>query len=36
VAKQLVLEPVPDINSPEGRLYLSRQLFEEACTSKFY
>ena len=32
VANNLVLNLYQHINSPEGRLYLSRQLFEEACT----
>ena len=33
VANNLVLNLYQHVNAPEGRLYLSRQLFEEACTS---
>lgn len=36
VANNLVLNLYRHINSPEGRLYLSRQLFEEAVHVQFY
>ncbi len=36
VANNLVLNLYQHINSPEGRLYLSRQLFEEAVHVQFY
>lgn len=36
VANNLVLNLYTHINSPEGRLYLSRQLFEEAVHVQFY
>ncbi|MCW2539418.1 MAG: ribonucleoside-diphosphate reductase [Frankiales bacterium] len=36
VANNLVLNPYQHVNSPEGRLYLSRQLFEEAVHVQFY
>lgn len=36
VANNLVLNLYKHINSPEGRLYLSRQLFEEAVHVQFY
>ncbi|WP_305789854.1 ribonucleotide-diphosphate reductase subunit beta [Symbioplanes lichenis] len=36
VANNLVLSLYQHINSPEGRLYLSRQLFEEAVHVQFY
>src|SRR6476646_9912198 len=36
VANNLVLNLYQHINSPEGRLYLSRQLFEEALHVQFY
>ena len=36
VANNLVLTLYKHINSPEGRLYLSRQLFEEAVHVQFY
>lgn len=36
VANNLVLNLYRHINSPEGRLYLSRQLFEEALHVQFY
>lgn len=36
VANNLVLNFYQHINSPEGRLYLSRQLFEEALHVQFY
>src|SRR6476646_3114936 len=36
VANNLVLNLVQHVNSPEGRLYLSRQLFEEAVHEQFY
>jgi ribonucleoside-diphosphate reductase beta chain len=36
VANNLVLNLYEHINSPEGRLYLSRQLFEEAVHVQFY
>ena len=36
VANNLVLNLYQHVNSPEGRLYLSRQLFEEAVHVQFY
>ena len=36
VANNLVLNLYEHVNSPEGRLYLSRQLFEEAVHVQFY
>src|ERR1700678_2035881 len=36
VSNNLVLNLYQHINSPEGRLYLSRQLFEEAVHVQFY
>ena len=36
VANNLVLTLYKHINSPEARLYLSRQLFEEAVHVQFY
>ena len=36
VANNLVLNLYKHVNSPEGRLYLSRQLFEEAVHVQFY
>ncbi len=36
VANNLVLNLYQHVNSPEGRLYLSRQLFEEAIHVQFY
>ena len=36
VANNLVLNLYKHINSPEARLYLSRQLFEEAVHVQFY
>jgi ribonucleoside-diphosphate reductase beta chain len=36
VANNLVLNLYKHINSPEGRLYLSRQLYEEALHVQFY
>jgi ribonucleoside-diphosphate reductase beta chain len=36
VANNLVLNLYQHVNSPEGRLYLSRQLFEEALHVQFY
>jgi ribonucleoside-diphosphate reductase beta chain len=36
VANNLVLNLYRHVNSPEGRLYLSRQLFEEAVHVQFY
>src|ERR1700735_155463 len=36
VANTLVLNLYQPVNSPEGRLYLSRQLFEEAVHVQFY
>jgi ribonucleoside-diphosphate reductase beta chain len=36
VSNNLVLNLYTHINSPEGRLYLSRQLFEEAVHVQFY
>ena len=36
VANNLVLNLYKHINSPEGRMYLSRQLFEEALHVQFY
>jgi ribonucleoside-diphosphate reductase beta chain len=36
VADNLVLNLYQHVNSPEGRLYLSRQLFEEAVHVQFY
>jgi ribonucleoside-diphosphate reductase beta chain len=36
VANNLVLNLYQHINSPEGRLYLSRQLYEEAVHVQFY
>ena len=36
VANNLVINLYTHINSPEGRLYLSRQLFEEAVHVQFY
>ena len=36
VASNLVLNLYQHVNSPEGRLYLSRQLFEEAVHVQFY
>jgi ribonucleoside-diphosphate reductase beta chain len=36
VANNLVLNLYQHLNSPEGRLYLSRQLFEEAVHVQFY
>ncbi len=36
VANNLVLNLHQHVNSPEGRLYLSRQLFEEAVHVQFY
>ena len=36
VANNLVLNLYQHINSPEARLYLSRQLFEEAVHVQFY
>lgn len=36
VSNNLVLNLYKHINSPEGRLYLSRQLFEEAVHVQFY
>jgi ribonucleoside-diphosphate reductase beta chain len=36
VANNLVLNFYQHVNSPEGRLYLSRQLFEEAVHVQFY
>lgn len=36
VANNLVLSLYQHVNSPEGRLYLSRQLFEEAVHVQFY
>jgi ribonucleoside-diphosphate reductase beta chain len=36
VAANLVLNLYQHVNSPEGRLYLSRQLFEEAVHVQFY
>jgi len=36
VANNLVLNLYQHINAPEGRLYLSRQLFEEAVHVQFY
>lgn len=36
VANNLVLNLYQHVNSPEGRLYLSRQLFEEAVHIQFY
>src|ERR1700685_2064260 len=36
VANNLVLNLYQHVNSPEGRLYLSRQLFEEAVDDQFY
>jgi len=36
VANNLVINLYQHINSPEGRLYLSRQLFEEAVHVQFY
>ena len=36
MANNLVLNLYQHINSPEGRLYLSRQLFEEAVHVQFY
>ena len=36
VSNNLVLNLYKHINSPEGRLYLSRQLFEEALHVQFY
>ena len=36
VATNLVLNLYQHVNSPEGRLYLSRQLFEEAVHVQFY
>jgi ribonucleoside-diphosphate reductase beta chain len=36
VAHNLVLNLYQHVNSPEGRLYLSRQLFEEAVHVQFY
>jgi ribonucleoside-diphosphate reductase beta chain len=36
VANNLVLVLYQHVNSPEGRLYLSRQLFEEAVHVQFY
>ncbi len=36
VSNNLVLNLYAHINSPEGRLYLSRQLFEEAVHVQFY
>jgi ribonucleoside-diphosphate reductase beta chain len=36
VANNLVLNLYQHVNSPEGRLYLSRQLFEEAVHVHFY
>src|SRR6201989_1877119 len=35
-ANNLVLNLYQHVNSPEGRLYLSRQLFEEAVHVQFY
>jgi ribonucleoside-diphosphate reductase beta chain len=36
VSNNLVLNLYQHVNSPEGRLYLSRQLFEEAVHVQFY
>ncbi len=36
VANNLVLNLYQQVNAPEGRLYLSRQLFEEAVHVQFY
>ena len=36
VSNNLVLNLYKHINSPEARLYLSRQLFEEAVHVQFY
>ena len=36
VANNLVLNLYKHINSPEGRMYLSRQLYEEALHVQFY
>jgi len=36
VANNLVLSMYKHVNSPEGRMYLSRQLFEEAVHVQFY
>src|SRR5690349_22295294 len=36
VANNLMLNLYQHVNSPEGRLYLSRQLFEEAVHVQFY
>ncbi|PZC44935.1 MAG: ribonucleoside-diphosphate reductase beta chain, partial [Chloroflexi bacterium] len=36
VSNNLVLNLYKHINSPEGRLYLSRQLYEEALHVQFY
>jgi len=36
VANNLVINLYQHVNSPEGRLYLSRQLFEEAVHVQFY
>src|SRR3984957_17921994 len=36
VANNLALNLYQHVNSPEGRLYLSRQLFEEAVHVQFY
>jgi ribonucleoside-diphosphate reductase beta chain len=36
VANNLVINLYKHVNSPEGRLYLSRQLFEEAVHVQFY
>src|ERR1700710_1266695 len=36
VANNLVLNLYQHVNSPEGRLYLSRQLYEEAVHVQFY
>src|ERR1700684_345661 len=36
VSHNLVLNLYQHVNSPEGRLYLSRQLFEEAVHVQFY